>query len=191
MKKRVKRYGKVFFAIVLSLSLILETWGGISLVSKSATSTTENGVIGSEFPSVPSGQSWSTYWPSYDFTENEYYIKTATQFVNFARASRSHTFAGKTIHLAANIDYGTSSFAKASFGGIGSIDYPFCGTFNGHGYKISGLYSKSTGMFLHIGSTEYPATVKNFIIDNAKISGTEGKAVVVLLYSFILSLHHS
>lgn len=183
----MKRKGKSLkglMAILLSLAMILETWSGISFVSKSATSTTpENGLIGTAFPSVPSGQSWSTYWPSYDFSEDEYYIQTVAQFVNFARASRSHTFAGKTIHLAGNINYGTSSYASASFAGIGNIDYPFCGTFNGHGYTITGLYSKSTGMFLHIGSTEYPATVKNFTIDNANIGGAEGKAIVVSRFS--------
>lgn len=184
MKAKIKKTLKGFIAVLLSLVMILETWGGISFVSKAATSTTpENGVIGTVFPSVPSGETWSTYWPSYDFSADEYYIQTVAQFVNFARASRSHTFAGKTIHLAANINYGTSSYGKSSFAGIGSVNYPFCGTFNGHGYKISGLYSKSTGMFLHIGSTEYPATVKNFTIENANISGAEGKAIVVSRFS--------
>ena len=168
MKAKIKKTLKGFIAVLLSLVMILETWGGISFVSKAATSTTtENGVIGNVFPSVPSGETWSTYWPSYDFSADEYYIQTVAQFVNFARASRSHTFAGKTIHLAANINYGTSSYGKSSFAGIGSVNYPFCGTFNGHGYKISGLYSKSTGMFLHIGSTEYPATVI-FVVQKEK-----------------------
>ena len=184
MRTKIKKYAKVFLSMMLSMIMILETWGGISFVSDAATSiTTENGVIGTEFPSVPSGESWSTYWPSYDFSADEYYIQTVAQFVNFARASRSHTFAGKTIHLAANINYGTSSYASASFAGIGTVNYPFCGTFNGHGYTITGLYSKSTGMFLHIGSTDYPATIKNFTIDSANISGAEGKAVVVSRFS--------
>ena len=125
MKAKIKKTLKGFIAVLLSLVMILETWGGISFVSKAATSTTtENGAIGTEFPEVPSGQSWSSYWPSYDFSADEYYIETATQFVNFARASRSHTFAGKTIHLAANINYETSSFAKANSTNFLACSYP-------------------------------------------------------------------
>ena len=170
MKTQVSKYAKKFFAVLLSAIMVLQTWGGLSFVSDAATSTTpENGVIGVAFPAD---------YASYDFTQSDaYYISTAADLVNFAAASKSNEFVDITIHLAANITCTSDSFA-----GIGSADVPFCGTFDGHGYTISGLYSTTSGLFLAAGSTANPVTIKNFTVDNATISGTRGAVVVSTMY---------
>ena len=170
MKTQISKYAKKFFAVLLSAIMVLQTWGGISFVSDAATSTTpENGVIGVAFPAN---------YASYNFAQSDaYYISTAADLVNFAAASKSNDFADITIHLAANI-----TCTSASFAGIGSADVPFCGTFDGHGYTISGLYSTSSGLFLAAGSTANPVTIKNFKVDNATISGTKGAVVVSAIY---------
>ena len=47
MKTQVWKYAKKFFAVLLSVTMVLEAWGGLSFVSEAATSTTpEDGVIG-------------------------------------------------------------------------------------------------------------------------------------------------
>ena len=175
MKTQVWKYAKKFFAVLLSVTMVLEAWGGLSFVSEAATSTTpEDGVIGTAFP---------TDYANYDFTQSdEYYITLPKQLVALAKVSKSDNFAGKTIHLAANIDIASSTYAETSYVGIGSADVPFCGTFDGHGYTISGLYSTESGLFLAAGSTTDPVTIKNFTVDNATISGTRGAVVVSTMY---------
>ena len=175
MKTQFSKYAKKFFAVLLSAIMVLQTWGGLSFVSDAATSTTpENGVIGEAFP---------TDYANYDFTQSdEYYITVPKQLVALAKVSKSDNFAGKTIHLAANIDIASSTYAETSYVGIGSADVPFCGTFDGHGYTISGLYSTESGLFLAAGSTEDPVTIKNFTLDSANISGTSGAVVVSKIY---------
>ena len=175
MKTQVWKYAKKFFAVLLSVTMVLEAWGGLSFVSDAATSTTpEDGVIGEAFP---------TDYANYDFTQSDvYYITLPKQLVALAKVSKSDNFAGKTIHLAANIDIASSTYAETSYVGIGSADVPFCGTFDGHGYTISGLYSTESGLFLAAGSTEDPVTIKNFTLDSANISGTSGAVVVSKIY---------
>lgn len=175
MKTQVSKYAKKFFAVLLSAIMVLQTWGGLSFVSDAATSTTpENGVIGVAFPAD---------YANYDFAQSdEYYITVPKQLVALAKVSKSDNFAGKTIHLAANIDIASSTYAETSYVGIGSADVPFCGTFDGHGYTISGLYSTESGLFLAAGSTENPVTIRNFTVDSATISGTRGAVVVSTIY---------
>ena len=128
----------------------------------------ESGAFGTAFPDS------MTSAP----TASEYYIENLTQLKSFQTASKSYDFAGITIHLAADLDWGGS--AGGNWGGIGkSADISFCGTFEGHDHTISNLYSTSTGLFLIMGTTDHPATVKNLTISNAQISGAEGKAIVV------------
>ena len=168
MKARIfKNTGRVL-TLVLSLTLILGALSVLGLGAQAATSTTpEDGRIGTAFPrsfaAEPSG---------------DYYIETKAQLKYFQDASRKYTFANATIHLAADIDWGGSE--GGSWSGIGrSAAVSFCGTFDGHGYTISNLYSKTSGLFYMIGSASAPATVKNFTLQSADISGGEGRAVVV------------
>ena len=65
MKTQVWKYAKKFFAVLLSVTMVLEAWGGLSFVSDAATSTTpEDGVIGEAFP---------TDYANYDFTQSDVY----------------------------------------------------------------------------------------------------------------------
>ena len=165
MNTMIRKHTLRMFALVLSVMLVLAVVGTMCFTAEAATSTTtENGVIGTAFPSSFSAE------PSGD-----YYIQTKAQLKYFLNASKSYTFANATVHLAADIDWGGS--AGGNWTGIGKdATYSFCGTFDGHGYTISNLYSTTTGLFLIIGNSTYPATVKNFTLDNAVISGVEGKA---------------
>ena len=128
----------------------------------------ESGAFGTKFPDSMTSAPTAT----------EYYIENLTQLKSFQTASKSYDFAGVTIHLAADLDWGGS--AGGDWGGIGkSADISFCGTFDGHDHTISNLYSTSTGLFLIMGTSASPATVKNLTISNAQISGAEGKAILV------------
>ena len=109
---------------------------------------------------------------------DSYTISTLDQLLSFAEASHSFNFSGVTIHLTADIGY-----TGASFPGIGTADYPFCGTFHGNGHTIWDLYSTSSGLFLAIGSTDSPATIRDLTLDNAQISGGEGRAILVCRFN--------
>lgn len=110
---------------------------------------------------------------------SDYTISNAQELQSLAAASKSFDFAGVTIHLAADIDY----TGQDSFQGIGNSTYPFCGTFDGEGHTIKGLYSTSSGLFLVIGSTDSPVVIRDLTLEGAQISGGEGRAVLVCRFS--------
>lgn len=168
VKKLVSSYRKLFLALVLCAAIALGAGGVQALVALTAASESGQAELGTPFPSTFSA----------DLVESDYTISTAKEFVDFATASRSFDFAGVTIHLIGDIDY-SDGYEGVSFEGIGSADTPFCGTFDGHGYTVSHLYSASTGMFYVIGSTESPATIRDLTVDGAQICGGEGRAVLV------------
>lgn len=123
-----------------------------------------------------------TNYEQYMDKESDFHISTPEELNTFRELSKKYTFEGKTIHLMANIDM--SGIAAANWNGIGNSTYPFGGTFDGHGYKISNLKSTNTGLFLMLGYNEANGviaqpTVKNFTLENAQISGSNGIAIVV------------
>lgn len=168
MKRLGSNYRKRFLILVICAAVALCA-GGVGALAAFATST-ENDLaeLGTPFPSSFSA----------DSAESDYTISTPEEFVRFAEASRSFGFAGVTIHLIGDIDY-SDGYDGVSFSGIGSADAPFCGTFDGHGFTISNLYSTAAGMFQVIGSTDSPATIRELTLDSARISGGEGRAVLV------------
>lgn len=93
-------------------------------------------------------------------TETDYYIESLEQFNNFQEISKTNNFAGLTVHLQANIAL------DESFTGIGSLEVPFAGTFDGHGYAITKLSSTTNGLFVAVEG----ATIQNLVIGNAKIT---------------------
>ena len=123
-----------------------------------------------------------TNYEQYMDKESDFHISTPEELNTFRELSKKYTFEGKTIHLMANIDM--SGIAAANWNGIGNSTYPFGGTFDGHGYTISNLKSTNTGLFLMLGYNEANGviaqpTVKNFTLENAQISGSNGIAIVV------------
>ena len=176
----MKRYAKALVAFVLALAMVSETWGGLSFVSKAengaeVNAVAEDGKIGTKFPSVPSGETWSEYYASYDFSATDYYIENQTDFINFGRATRAgNDFAGKAIHLAQGFTYTSSAFS-----GIGTLSSPavsFNGTFDGHGNTITGLKIGSSGIFANVNG----ATIKNLVIDGATMTTTaENRGLLV------------
>ena len=118
-------------------------------------------------------------YEAYMDTETDFYIDSVEELIAFRELSKEHTFEGKTIHLLKDIDWGGSN----NWGlGIGSDTVPFGGTFDGHGHTISNLYGTSHGLFLYLGYKDTviaQPTIKNFTLDNAQITGTNGSAIVV------------
>lgn len=76
---------------------------------------------------------------------------------------------GKYFKLGANVVLGTSGNAKV-FTPIGTSENPFCGHFDGSGYKIFGLYVESDSEAALFGVTQ-GASFKNIIIEAARING--------------------
>ena len=82
-----------------------------------------------------------------------------------------------TDDLLMNLNLNDDSFSAVEWTPIGTSEYPYTGTFDGGGYNIAGLYtdrqsgenSTNTGLFGYIGT----GTVKNTIVIDGKISGTE------------------
>ena len=127
-----------------------------------------SGIIGTIFPVPMNSKPVKT----------EYTIKTKEQLESFQQASFEYDFTGITIHVLADIDWGGEN--GGDWQGIGlDKTLPFTGTFDGHGYAIKNLYSKTSGLFYIAGSTENPVTIKDFTLANAKVSGSTGMAIVV------------
>ena len=172
MKRIIDRYKGLLLGLAICVAIGLGAGSVQGLVSLATTLQSSQDIPGVPFPSNFSAAQ----------VESHYTISTAAELVNFAAASKSYNFAGVTIHLAADVDY-SDGYEGVSFGGIGSGSYPFCGTFEGHGFTVSDLYSTSSGMFLVIGSTDSPATIRNFTLDRAQVSGGEGRAVLVCRFN--------
>ena len=121
----------------------------------------EDGTVGTAMPETIDTAS----------AETDYYIETLEQFNSFQEQSQSNTFAGLTVHLAANIEL------DGDFAGIGSAEVPFAGTFNGHGYTITKLSSTTNGLFVAVEG----ATIQNLGIGNAKVELAEAASNVGIL----------
>ncbi|GEM_PF-1941681 len=82
--------------------------------------------------------------------ENPYLIRTEEQLRDFAASlNEKIDYAGVYIKLADNIDVSSRDWVPVGFG-----EYPFCGTFDGGGYQISGL---------RYGSKEAPKNADNYV----------------------------
>ncbi|MBQ3558813.1 MAG: hypothetical protein IJA07_04785 [Agathobacter sp.] len=105
-------------------------------------------------------------------------IRSATDLMKLVETSKLRTIGPDEIYeLKADINLGTYEFT-----GIGSEEHPFCGTFEGNGYTISGLaalqsentYTAKSGLFVYIDG----ATIQNFKLEGTNIV-SEGKGGIV------------
>lgn len=119
--------------------------------------------------------------------ESPYPISTAEDLRNFADAVNggSSTLCAKLMN---DIDLNpgtTFNIADGTYTGdeptkwtpMGTTEYPYCGTFDGAGYKISGLYTDGSnafsGLFGNCAATDNKAPViKNLSVDNSSISAS-------------------
>lgn len=134
---------------------------------------------------------WCDYrdetWGSDYATKNEFTISTAAQLAQFAHMvntlgsgdsdykSSRYSFSGKTVTLTANIDLSAHEWVAIGYNNEVSNEIfraDFCGTFNGDGHTISGLYINQPGL-THQGliGSAIAATIKNVILSNSTISG--------------------
>ena len=104
----------------------------------------------------------------------QYEISTVADLIIFSiSVNKGNNFEGKTITVTANIKLpAPEEEGKSNFTAIGTSGHPFCGTFDGGGFTISGIrISASTndqGLFGCIDD----ATVQNVTIDETMISST-------------------
>ena len=90
------------------------------------------------------------------------------QFADFVNGlfTTNGNFSGKTVNLGADLDFAGQNMTSYI---IGAWNNPFCGTFDGQGYTISGYYVKKTGADTAgiFGSTAGGGTT---VIQNLKIA---------------------
>ena len=111
-----------------------------------------------------------TTW--YNETDTEFVLTKRAQLYGLAQlVNAGNSFAGKTIKLGKNITLNDNIDVNAwkttaptgLWVPIGTAENPFAGTFDGQGYKLSGLYLSATtagaGMF---GTTASTAVIQNF-----------------------------
>ena len=129
----------------------------------------------------------------YNETDTVFTITTAEQMLALAYQinSGADSFGGKTIKLGNDIDLSDYQWSP-----MGTKSNPFCGTFDGQGYTISGLYVDTNGSYAGLfGYTYYyltlvledgkpvynlgvpvmevtNATIQNLILDDAYVKGT-------------------
>ena len=129
----------------------------------------------------------------YNETDTVFTITTAEQMLALAYKinSGADSFGGKTIKLGNDIDLSDYQWSP-----MGTKSNPFCGTFDGQGYTISGLYVDTNGSYAGLfGYTNYyltlvledgkpvynlgvpvmeatNATIQNLILDDAYVKGT-------------------
>ncbi len=126
----------------------------------------------------------------YKSSKNEYVLEDAADFLGFGYILASHvgdnykTFEGKTVKLAADIDLNPGWSADGDNVSAPSVIWPvnggenrvkFCGTFDGQGHTVKGLYETASnsraGLFGYVPLGAY-AAVKNVNIVNSYIKSS-------------------
>jgi hypothetical protein len=100
-------------------------------------------------------------------------ISTANQMVEFSRCA-NYTGVG-TVTLANDIDLATET-SPQDFRPIGTLSWPFRGTFDGNGKTISGLNlatpgSDNVGLFGYAGSATEDAVIRNLTLAAPQVTG--------------------
>ena len=98
-----------------------------------------------------------------------YHIYNLEELQNFATAvNGGESFSGKTVMLEADIDLGNTAWSP-----IGTDSNTFAGTFDGNEKTISNLNAAGTKGVGFFGYAYPSATIKNLIVKNAVISGSD------------------
>jgi len=135
----------------------------------------------------------------YDPEKNEFYINSKADLFEFAKASRTDNFAGKTVYLGDNIvvNEGTAEELLARATDSDMTNDPiawtpirpsttnlFAGVFDGQGHTISGIYINSSntslqGLFAYVGDNDGDCQIKNFTLNNTYIHGKDNTGSIV------------
>lgn len=184
MKRIVKKNAKNYLALFVVALFVFSVWGGNQVVTAMATGSLEDsgyldpsdqggnsdvidfGSISKEDGCI--GTAMPENWDA-SSAESDYYIESLEQFNYFQTHSKSNNFEGLTIHLAENVAL------DKTFTGIGSVDCPFAGTFDGHGYSITKLSSTANGLFVAVEG----ATIQKLLIGGAKVTSSEANAGIL------------
>lgn len=86
--------------------------------------------------------------------------------------SKNTTYAGKYFKQTANIRLGQYDWEAIGYFGMYSY---FAGTYDGNGYKISGLHIDTDKSLQGIFGVIAAATIKNIILENSEIISTQGQ----------------
>ena len=117
----------------------------------------------------------TTDWYYDHKNENDYYLKSASDFSGFKDLVRNGTdMVDKTVHLMCDIN-----LAGIQWDRIGTDDHNFRGSFNGHGHKIVGLSITTTddndGLFgVFSGSVICNLAVKGSVMGDDNLGGLVG-----------------
>lgn len=121
-----------------------------------------------------------TYYSLTDVTgsgteSSPYLISTAEQLQQLATdVNGGNTYSGTYFKLTQDIDLSSvCSKEKGSWTSIGNFTNKFSGTFDGCGYKISGLYINSSSSYQGLfGYLDSDGTIKNLGIVNSNVTAT-------------------
>lgn len=111
---------------------------------------------------------------------NPYVVKTSSQLAYFASAvNKGTTFSGEFIVLEdnivlnsqMNIEQWPDTPPKNTWTPIGSLLKPFCGTFDGNGHSISGIYISTQSSYQGLFGCISGGTVSNINVMFSHISG--------------------
>lgn len=152
-------------ALLLSLAMLLTL--GVVLIGAEDAATPAA-------PTVWDGTA-DTTWYDANSTTKTATLTTASQLAGFSELSKTNNFYEWTIKLGADIvlnEGNASDWATTAPTNTWTPISEFWGTFDGQGYKISGLYinqptAPEIGLFAKLNG----ATVKNFSIVNAYVCG--------------------
>lgn len=118
----------------------------------------------------------STHWGTGDGSESNPYIITSPEgFADLATSVNSgEKFTGKFFQLGGDIEY-TSDGVTSNHTSIGDGDYRhiFCGTLDGKGHTVSGIYINATTSYQGlVGYLGEGGVVKDLTLDNSFIGGS-------------------
>lgn len=118
----------------------------------------------------------STHWGTGDGSESNPYIITSPEgFADLATSVNSgEKFTGKLFQLGGDIEY-TSDGVTSNHTSIGDGDYRhiFCGTLDGKGHTVSGIYINATTSYQGlVGYLGEGGVVKDLTLDNSFIGGS-------------------
>lgn len=119
----------------------------------------------------------------YDSRQTEFTLYTARQLAGLASLVKGGiSFSGKTVRLGADISLSNDDKAYNRsirwFDGIGSLQHPFCGTFDGCGHQITHMTAVSQGSNAALFLATDGAVIKNLIVYGESSANGSAAAVV-------------
>lgn len=122
-------------------------------------------------------------WYTAPTTADTYTINNAAEFREFANivngtnltaGVQQNDFSGKTILLASDVDLESAEWVS-----IGTLSFPFLGTFNGQNHKVENLKIDSSSDCQGLFGVIQSATIKNLTVKSGSVKGKQSVGGIV------------